>query len=134
VPRFLLVIFCLAPLTACSGAASRAPNSPTPAVDPAPPSPSGPPSITVTASGLSPREVTIVVGGTVRLVNGDSRTHDLMGGLDPSRPECPEIANAGFLAPGQSREAGPFATAQVCNFHSHAFTGVAAFQGKITVQ
>jgi hypothetical protein len=132
--RFLLVMLCVAPVPACSGGVSPSPNPPPPAVDQAPPPPSGPPSITVTASGFSPREVTIGVGGTVRLVNGDTRPHDLMGGLDPSRPECPEIANAGFLAPGQSRDAGPFPTAQVCNLHSHAFIGVAAFQGKIIVQ
>jgi hypothetical protein len=131
----VLLILCLAHLPACSGSEPPSPNSPTPIVNPPPPAPpSGPPAITVTASGFSPREVTIDVGGKVLLVNGDTRPHDLMGGLDPSRPECPEIANAGFLSPGQSREAGPFPAAQVCNFHSHAFIGVAAFQGTITVR
>jgi hypothetical protein len=113
--------------------ASPSPGDTSGGGNPSPP-PSGPPTISINAGGLTPREVTIAVGGTVILANRDTRTHDLMGGLDPTRPECPEIALAGFLTPGQSREAGPFTTPQVCTFHSHAFPGIEAFQGRITVQ
>ena len=137
--RYLLYLAILAPLVSCSNGQASPPLSPTPIGNPNPspgpsPAPAGPPTITVTAGGFAPREVTIDVGGKVLLVNGDTRPHDLMGGLDPANPECPEIANAGFLSPGQSREAGPFPTARVCNLHSHAFIGVAAFQGKITIR
>jgi plastocyanin len=140
VHRFALLLVFLALLASCSGQdMPLAPTAgpPTGANPDPPPSgqpPAGPPTITVTAGGFSPLEVTIAVGGTVRLVNDDTRPHDLMGGLEPLRPECPEITSAGFLTPGQSREAGPFTTARVCRFHSHAHVGIPAFQGTIVIQ
>jgi plastocyanin len=83
---------------------------------------------------MSPLELTIVLGQRVTFVNNDTRPHDVVGGVDPSRPECPEIAIAGFLAPGQRGDTAPFTTARTCEYHDHTALGVPAFQGRIVIR
>ena len=120
-----------------SGVLEDTPTTPTPPpatgggpVDPPPPSTT----ITVTAAGISPLVLTVPVGSRVTFTNADNRPHDFSGGPDPSRPQCPEIDVAGFVAAGQSRQTGVFATPQTCEYHDHTYIGVAAFQGRIVVQ
>jgi plastocyanin len=96
--------------------------------------PAGPPTITISASGMTPLELTIAVGQRVTFVNNDTRVHDVVGGIDPNRPECPEIAQAGFLTPGQRAETGVFSTARTCEYHDHTQLGVPAFQGRIIIR
>jgi plastocyanin len=124
---------------ACSGGSSSpAPTAPTPPVttpSPAPsPTPSATPTITITANGMTPIEITIEVGQRVTFVNNDIRAHDVVGGVDPSHPECPEILQAGFLSAGQRRDTGVFTSAQTCNYHDHTALGVAAFSGRIIIR
>jgi plastocyanin len=125
-------------ITGCkSGILDESPTTPSP-----PPATGGGPvdppapntTITVTASGVSPQLLTVPVGSRVTFTNADNRPHDFSGGPDPSRPQCPEIDVAGFIAAGQSRQTGVFTTAQTCEFHDHTYIGVAAFQGRIVVQ
>ena len=90
--------------------------------------------ITVSASGVSPTELTVPVGARVTFRNVDVRAHDFSGGPDPATPECPEIDEAGFVAAGQSRPTGVFAVMRTCRFHDHAYLGVPAFTGRIVIQ
>jgi plastocyanin len=126
-------------LTACSGGSDPVgtPSAPTPPAGsggtPAPPAPAGT-TVAITAAGLSPQSITIAVGSRVTFMNQDSRPHDVAGGPDPSRPDCPEVDAAGFIAPGQSRQTAAFTTPRTCEYHNHAYLGVAAFQGRIVVQ
>ena len=83
---------------------------------------------------MSPLEITIAVGQRVTFVNNDTRAHDLIGGVDPSNPDCPEIAEAGFLTPGQRRDTGVFTTARTCEYHDHTMLSVPAFQGRIIIR
>lgn len=83
---------------------------------------------------MSPLEITIAVGQRVTFVNNDTRAHDVTGGIDPNNPDCPEIIQAGFLAPGQRRDTGVFTTARTCEYHDHAMLGVPAFQGRIIIR
>jgi plastocyanin len=103
---------------ACGG--SGAPQSPATAPSPIPPS-AVPPVVTITASGVSPKEVTIEVGGNVTFVNNDRIPHDMSGGPDPHHPDCPEIDVVGFLAPGQQRATAAFPRARTCQYHDHSF-------------
>lgn len=137
--RTLILFTVLALTAACSGGTSpSAPTAPTPPVgtpSPTPPqTPSGPPTITITANGMTPIEITIAVGQRVTFVNNDIRAHDVVGGVDPSHPECPEIQEAGFLSAGQRRDTGVFTSAQTCNYHDHTALGVAAFSGRIIIR
>jgi plastocyanin len=129
---FLVVTLTMA---ACSsGAPSPTPSSPTPPVNTPPPAPSGPPTVTISASGMSPLEITIASGQRVTFVNNDVRSHDVVGGIDPAHPDCPEILQVGFLTPGQRGETGVFATARTCEYHDHTALGVPAFQGRIIIR
>ena len=83
---------------------------------------------------MSPLELTINVGQRATFVNNDNRAHDLVGGVDPNHPDCPEIAEAGFLTPGQSRDTGVFTTARTCEYHDHTMLSVPAFQGRIIIR
>jgi plastocyanin len=134
--RAALIVSSLIAVAACSsGASPAAPTAPTPPASPGPaPSPSGTPTITITANGMTPLEITIVVGQRVTFVNNDVRAHDVVGGIDPAHPECPEIIEAGFLTPGQRRDTGVFTTARTCEYHDHTALGVAAFQGRIIIR
>jgi plastocyanin len=126
-------------LTACSGSTPAAtPSAPTPPVTtPATPPvsvPAGPPTITISPNGMTPLEIAITVGQRVTFVNNDIRAHDVVGGIDPSHPECPEILQAGFLAAGQRGDTGVFTVAQTCNYHDHTALGVPAFSGRIIIK
>ena len=83
---------------------------------------------------MSPLELTINVGQRVSIINNDARTHDVVGGKDPATPDCPEITQAGFLAPGQRADTGVFAQAKTCEYHDHTMLGVPAFQGRIFIR
>jgi len=63
-----------------------------------------------------------------------SQVSDLVGGVDPSHPDCPEITEAGFVTPGQRRDTGVFMTARTCEYHDHTMLGVPAFQGRIIIR
>ena len=83
---------------------------------------------------MSPLEITISVGQRVTFVNSDIRAHDVVGGIDPSHPDCPEITQMGFLAAGQRGDTGIFTTARTCEYHDHTALGVPAFSGRIIIR
>lgn len=83
---------------------------------------------------MTPLELTISVGQRVVFVNNDARSHDVVGGVDPAHPDCPEILQAGFLLPGQRRETAPFTSARTCEYHDHTALSVPAFQGRIIIR
>jgi plastocyanin len=90
--------------------------------------------ITITAAGVSPRNVTIPTGSRVMFVNNDSRAHVMSSDPHPIHTDCPSIELVGFLSAGQSRPTGNLDTPRVCGFHDHAFFEDASLQGTITVQ
>ena len=89
--------------------------------------------MTISSSGVSPGDVQTAVGTRVMFVNNDSIPHDIMGGPDPTRPDCHEIDSVGFLTPGQSRQTAPFPHARLCEYHDHSFHSP-LFNGRILIQ
>lgn len=83
-------------------------------------------SITVSASGLSPRAVCVRPGGSVTLTNSDTVAHDFEGGSS-----CTQL-NLDPIGAGQSATV-TFPTAAVCTFFDAAHQNEAAFQGTIAV-
>ena len=83
---------------------------------------------------MTPLEITIAVGQRVTFVNNDVRPHDVVGGIDPAHPDCPQIIEAGFLTPGQRRDTGVFPSARTCEYHDHTALGDPAFQGRIIIR
>jgi plastocyanin len=83
---------------------------------------------------MSPLDITIAVGQKVTFVNNDVRSHDVVGGVDPAHPDCPEILQAGFMVAGQSRDTAVFTAARTCDYHDHTALGVPAFSGRIIIR
>ena len=75
--------------------------------------------ITISAVGVSPKNIQIQAGERVLFVNNDDVVHDMSSDDHPAHLECPELNQVGFLSPGQSRETGNFVTARTCGFHDH---------------
>ena len=104
-------------------------------------SPSGgggtpPPSttITITSSGVSPKNLTVSAGTQVTFVNNSANIHEMYSDPHPEHTDCPEINNVGTLTPGQSKQTGNLNTVRTCGYHDHLLFTDTSLQGTITIQ
>jgi plastocyanin len=119
----------------CGGSSGPSSPSPSPAPSPSPsPGPSGGTTITITASGVSPGDITVPVGSRVTFVNNDSRPHEMNSDPHPTHGDCPEIDAVSFIAAGQSRATNNLNTARTCRYHDHQQPTNTSLQGIIRVQ
>ena len=134
--RLLPPLFVALAIAVASCGGGDSPSSPSPAPTPAPtPTPGGSTAtITITSAGVSPRSVTIAVGGRVNFANNDTRVHDMSSNPHPEHTDCPAINQAGFLQPGQSRATGNLTTPRTCGFHDHNRDSDTTLQGTIVIQ
>jgi plastocyanin len=112
--------------TCCGGGSSSQPTVPT-APDPVR-------TITITTSGVGPKELTVAPGTRVLFVNNDTRRHQVGSDPHPDHTDCPEINAVGVLDPGQSRETGNLVTVRTCGFHDHENPSNASLQGRIVIR
>lgn len=127
-----------------SSSGSGSPTAPTPSPTPSPtpnptPTPTPTPTpggttITITAAGVSPKELTVSPGSRVTFVNNDTRPHEMASDPHPDHTDCPEINDVGFLEPGQSRQTGTLNAAKTCGFHDHNQPDVDSLSGRIIVR
>jgi plastocyanin len=89
--------------------------------------------ITITAAGVSPKNVTVSAGSRVTFVNSDSRPHDMNSDPHPEHTDCPEI-NVGFIAAGASGTTQNLTRVRTCGFHDHNQPTATALQGTIVIQ
>jgi plastocyanin len=90
--------------------------------------------ITITASGASPRNIQVALGTRVLIINNDSRSHNMTSDPHPDHNDCPDLNQIGFLSSGQSRESGNLVVARTCGFHDHDNPGQANLQGQIVIR
>ena len=90
--------------------------------------------IAITSSGVSPKNVTVVLGTQVTFVNNDNRPHEIASDPHPSHGDCPQINQVGLIQPGNNRQTGNLTTARTCGFHDHREPSNDALQGSIRVQ
>lgn len=98
--------------------------------------PSGVPAatITITAAGVTPKNVDVPVGSRVRFLNSDNKVHYMHSDPHPDQDDCPELNQVGNLLPSQSRDTGNLVVARVCGYHDHNLFGEAIWRGTITIR
>jgi plastocyanin len=89
--------------------------------------------ITITAAGVSPKEVTVARGGRVTFVNDDQRPHDVFSDPDHAGTDCPAINIVGFLTAGRRNDTGPLDVARRCGYHDHLDVSADSLRGVIIV-
>jgi hypothetical protein len=135
--RLTLAVVCVGALTACTASAPSAISSATaPDQDPGPP-PDIPTTegaiLTLSSSGVSPKQVRVFQGSRVTFLNQDSTNHEIQSNPLHLHTDCPALNGVGFIVPGQSRTSDPFPVAQPCGFHDHTREGNVAFYGTVFV-
>jgi plastocyanin len=90
--------------------------------------------VTISATGVSPKTITVPLGARVTFVNNDSRSHDMASDPHPDHQDCPEINLVGLLQPGQSRATGNLVVTRRCGFHDHDRPANDSLKGTIVTQ
>jgi plastocyanin len=127
-----VMVAALVTIAACGGGSPASPSNP--GSGSGSPGPSGA-TITISASGaVSPSQVQIAIGQSVTFVNNDTRTHDMSSDPHPAHTDCPPMAGASSIGPGQTKLTNAFPTARTCGFHDHLNFDVAALTGRIVIQ
>ena len=126
-----LILRCLTAgllLSGCGGGS-------TPAGPSTPPATGGNAAITVTvsASGVSPKQLTVTQGTRVLFTDTDTRTREMTSDPHPEHTDCVEINNIGFISPGQTKETGNLNTIKTCGYHDHGNPDDARFRGQIVI-
>ena len=117
------VALCAAFLAACGGSSPAAP----PPTDAAA-------TITITSSGLSPREVRVPLSSRVLFVNEDARQHAVSSDPVNTHTDCPALNEVGTLGPGQRRTTGRLTAVRSCGFHDHNNETDPTWKGRIIVE
>ena len=90
--------------------------------------------ITITAAGVSPKNIDVPLGARVQFKNEDNRPHYMHSDPHPDQTDCPELNQVGYLSPTQVRETGNLVTARVCGYHDHDLFMNNALKGTITIK
>jgi len=122
----LLPLVGLLGLAACGGGGGSTPTAPT--------TPTVTNTITITAQGVSPKNIQVTAGSRVTFINNDTRAHNMTSDPHPEHTTCPELNQIGLLAPGQTRESGNLNTVRTCGFHDHDNPGTTSLTGTITIR
>jgi len=122
---FVALMLCLL-LASCGGGGSPAPPGPSP--------PSNPNTFTITAAGVTPKELTVAPGTRVLFLNSDNRRHEMTSDPHPEHTDCTEINSVGALSPGQGRETGNLVDVRTCGFHDHGEPDNSGLKGRIIIR
>jgi plastocyanin len=90
--------------------------------------------ITITAAGVSPPNVTINSGGRITWINNDSVPHQPSSDPHPLHTDCQGL-NMNPISSGQSATSAALTTRRTCGFHDHLNDNAnASMRGTVTVQ
>jgi plastocyanin len=118
---------CTLAVVAASGCSKDSTSSPSE-------QPSGGTTITITAAGASPRNLTVPPGSQITFINNDTVAHDMFSDPHPEHTDCPEFDSVGHLTPGATRQTKNLTTTRVCGFHDHINPFVQSLTGSIRIQ
>jgi plastocyanin len=114
-------------LSSCGGGSASTPTGPSSPGDPSI-------TITITSTGVSPKQLTVSPGTRVLFTNNDSRIREMNSDPHPEHTDCVEINNIGFINPGQTKETGNLNTVRTCGYHDHGNPNDARFKGQIMIR
>ena len=145
----VLAVSALAATLSCAGATTE-PSPPHSTPPPQLTAPAGPPrpldavTITITDSGFSLDPATAAMfpidalrvyqGARITFVNKDTVPHDIQSDPPLLHSECPEVAGAGFIVPGQTKSTDPIDRLISCGFHDHHHEGDPHYAGRANVE
>jgi len=109
---------------ACGGNDNGMPPSPTPAGS----------TITITSSGVSPKNLVVSPGTQVTFMNNDSRNHEMTSDPHPEHTECPAINTVDLVVPGMGKQTSNLNVVRTCGYHDHLNPENAMLRGTITIQ
>jgi plastocyanin len=89
--------------------------------------------MTIAASGVSPQVLHLDAPVTVTFTNRDSVAHRLDAAPELGYGDCPEMAQLGTLAPGQSGTVAFKRLESICGFHDSAGPANPEFQGLVVL-
>ena len=121
-----LVVTTMACLAAGCGSSDPAPSPPSPSVAGS--------TVTITSSGVSPKNLLVSPGTQVTFVNSDSRNHEMASDPHPEHTDCQAINTVDLVVPGQSKQTSNLNIVRTCGFHDHQNPEIAALRGTITIQ
>lgn len=92
--------------------------------------------ITITTSGVSPKQLMVSPGTRVQFVNNDTSfpNHDIQSDPHPEHTDCPQIGQVGFIVPGQTKETSNLNTVRMCGYHDHNLPDLTRYQGQIIIR
>jgi hypothetical protein len=114
------VVVSMHTMSACGGASPAAPTSD--------------PTITITASGVTPTELHIAAFTHVTFFNNDTRPHAMNSDPVQVHTDCPAINDVGFLNPGERGSTGALYIKRTCGFHDHINENDPIFKGRIIIE
>ena len=97
------------------------------------PPPAGGTTITITSTGVSPKDIVVARGARVTFVNNDNVGHDMNSDPHPEHTSCTDM-NVGNVAPTQNRQTDVLNIARRCGYHDHNQPSNGNLQGTITIQ
>jgi glucose/arabinose dehydrogenase len=119
-------------LAACTSNTVRTVTAPPSALlDPS--QPRTPPVVTLTAAGVSPVASHLDHPVTVQFVNRDAVAHRPEAAPEVGNGDCPEMAQAGTIAPGATGAVTIERAGSICSFRDGLQPGNLAFKGVLVV-
>ena len=123
--RVLLGLTLVATAAVIAACGSSSPTSPSTAP--------GVATFTITAAGVTPKELRIQVGNRVMFVNNDTVNRQINSNPFPAHNGCPPLNEVDLITPGQSKMSGVFSFEGACGFHEHLTEGAQQFLGTVLV-
>jgi hypothetical protein len=90
--------------------------------------------ITITVTGVSPKQLTVPQGTRVLFADSDTRSREMYSDPHPEHTDCVEINSVGFISPGQTKETGNLNTVRTCGYHDHGNPEDTRFRGTIVIR
>ncbi|HEY2431028.1 MAG TPA: hypothetical protein VGI12_00030 [Vicinamibacterales bacterium] len=120
-PHAFIALVCVFAVHGC-GSGPASPDTPADAT------------VTISATGVTPKEVHIKAWGHVQFVNNDAKPHQITSDPVQIHTDCPGVNEVGVLGTGGSGQTGALNLVRTCGYHDHIDEFNPLYQGRIIVE